>query len=695
MLSKLSLSLVLASILALAGCPGHGPAPATPDTELGEHPADRIAAARHLPHAVPLFAVTDNLSALLSRAGRGEWMARLRKRYEELAFTLVREVGYNLTSPEALADLGIDVEGQAGFALFAERSADERVVVFFSLANQERFKNLAYMIATGKVGNRRMSLHVARDGVVVGRRDLAIVILGALGMVVSGTDAMRVGRSLAELQPEESLAAHRPFRVAMRAVAPNEPLRGYVDARAALYQQAGLDPRWAGTSTEEAQRDLERLHRATLAGARSRGLSMDAIVAIDRRYVQARARLSDGPYARRVRSLFGGVGGGGFGLDVSPTGFALKAELELAPKSLLARLLTTRERPLPLIYGLGEVPALMASAHLELASVAKLARALEAPVEEANILVGADVERDLFALLTGEVGLAVLPPEGGLSAVESVADLRFAGLIGVANDERLDVLLTEFTARAEEGSPLVAAGPRKWKLTVEGLSPLHVELQKGYLVVASDASFAGRLARKKAPEGPQPWPLVASGPQAFSAYVEASALLGAIFQRGEAPAPTEELSRPAWHDPEVTASPAYTAKLAELNVNAAAIAALHQARKRRATHATLRAAAPLGGAALSARTTDHGLSLSLAYRTKGRSVASVLAALLEVRPGGGDGAVPHEDDAKLGALEAQRDVLFEELDAIYESDRGQGDGPTDAPVAPNEPSPKVPAPKLR
>lgn len=666
--------LTLLFTVACISCAGALPqAPSAAIDDRGsEHPADHIDAARYLPHSVALVAVTDDPADLLERMGRSEIMQRFRTEYEQAAFELVREVGYNILSPEALSDLGIDTHGQAGIALAMGRSPEPQVIAFFKLAHAERFKNLIYMLATGHVGRQRMSQHPESSGVAVGRGELAFAVADDVGFVVMGGNALVMARNMMSFEPEETLAQHRAFRVAMRGAAEGSDVRGYIDLRVGLYAQAALDPRWAGSTLEEAQADIERLRRATLEGARARGADADRIKEIDHRFASAIPRLRNGKFEQRIRSLFGGIGGGGFSVDVSPRGVDVAGHLDLASGSLLQKLVRSRTGAPPLVSGLADVPAAMVGLSLDLPSVVELARQLDAPIAEANILLGGDIERDLLPLLDGELAAFVAPPPGGLTAVRDAKTVTFGVRIGVQNAKKVDEILTSFTDRGEGSSVLKRAGARRWSLTIASVAPLHVELSDTFLVVTTDAGFAKRLAHpSKGPtRGVKAWQLAAGKGGGAELYLQLAALFAADYV-GASIKP-QEVKRPPWHDPRWTPSAAYQAKLDELNALEAAIAKLDDARRVRRRAAEVEGATSLGAVGLSVRTTAHGISLLGSYRTTGRSVASVVASLVNSQRRAN---APHEDDARRVELGETKKRLQAELDAIYEAEHPTSQDP--------------------
>ena len=657
------LFVVLTSVAALS-CGGSPAPPPKVAVDLGgdAHPADAVPAARHLPHAMQVLAVTDNLSQLLDKAGRGEIIANFRQDYERMAFELVREVGYNVLSPEAVADLGVDVEGQAGVALYAENSPTPSVIGFLTLDNPERFKNLIYMIAHGRVGRMRLGMHASDNGVAVGRREMGIALVDNTAILVFGGDAFKIAQRLVELQPEESLAQHRPFRIAMREGAGDATVRGYFDLRAAIYAQARLDPRWSGTTLAEAKADIERLHRRVLAGARTRGASIEEIRAIDERYEPLHAALRDDKFDQRMRKLFGGIGGGGFTLSVSDRGLEMKAHVDLTDESLLGRLFRDRKGPPPLVGGLTEVPSGMLGVSLDLGVLAQLARELDAPITEANILAGGDIETELLPLFTGDIAIAGRAPTESLASLDNTDKLQLTMLVGVADAAKVETIISRFTDKGEGRAPITAAGPRSWKLKLDDTPELSLTLTDAHLVVSTDAGAAARVAKGgRNARGPRAYNLATTRHTAGEFYMEMAALFATtmvVFR--DAP---ERAVRVPWHDPAVKKSTAYEAKLAAIRQVELDIHRLRQAQQQRSQLALISAAEELGATGGHLKRSEHGLSMVASYRTSGRSVASIVRGLKRLS----DTDAPHEDDARRAELEAKREQLLAELDAIYDA----------------------------
>ncbi len=658
----------------LSACASAAPrAPSEPIESVGqEHPADHIAAARYLPHAVQLLAVTDDLTELVDTAGRDGFIQKFRKQYEEAAFELVGEVGYNLLSPEALADLGVDAHAQAGFAVDGARDGDISLVVFVTLSQPERFKNLAYMVATGHVGGKRLRQHVHGDGVAVGRGDVALVVVGDLALVILGGRAFARAKEWLALEPAETLGQHRPFRVAMRNTERDSSLRGYFDIRAALFSQASMDPRWAGRSVSEAKSSVARLHRRALAAARANAASEERIMAIDARYEPLYSTLADGSFEERVRSLFGGIGGGDFSLQWSSRGVDITAHVDIQAQALIANVVRAREGEPPLASALTELPGFMLGLFLDLPALAKLARQLDVPLAEVNILLGADLENDLLPLLTGEISAAWLPPKAGFAAVQGTEDVRAALLVGIADAKKVEEILTRFAGRTEGNATLTNLGPRRWKVTLPRVGVVELELRDKVLVVATDGGIgagAGSGAPPP-PEGAKSWRLVTSTGSGVELYVRMHAVAAAILWLADSSAAPYVFERLPWHDPQHTHSVAYQAKLGEINANEQAILRTRNDGRARGRAMLVAAAAGLGAAGLSLRPTARGIALEGSYHTRGQSVAAAAAAMLEVDRGHGSGqGGGHEDAARIEQLKTTRKRLHGELDALYEAER--------------------------
>lgn len=661
----LSRLLVVVVLVALAtSCSSAPPvAPVAPiETGAEQHPADQIAAARRLPREMTLVAVTDDFGGLLQKAGRSELISRFRPDYERAVFDVVKELGYNIFSPEAVADLGVDMHGQAGIGLYQIRQPEPWPVLFFTLDKPERFKNLMYMIANGHVGRKRMGLVAVDHGVMVSRHDVAIVMVDDTAIVILGRRCQNVGERFLRLEPEETLAQHRPFRIAMRGLEEAD-VRAYVNPRVALYAEARVDVRWPGATGEAVKANIEQQRSRVLRGARDRGASPAQLVRLDEKYGAALTNLRTEPFQEKIRSLFGELGGVGVAVNITPRSLDVKGHLD-AGDTFLKKLFVARNAAPPLVAGLDGQPAMMLGLSLDLPTLVTAARALGAPIAEANVLIGADMESDLLPLLSGEIAVYASAPEGGLAAVKGIGDMELGLLLGVADAKKIDDVLTKFVGRGDGASSLSADGPRRWKMQVEGYPQLTLTLSEAHLVLATDPELAARVADGgKAPSGARAWQLATAEGNAAELFAQAAALLGSwlMFDEAGVDAEPPPLERLPWHDPRVQFSEAYAAKMKELHALDVEATKLISRRNLRERGAMVRAADPLGAIGIRLIPTEHGLSAVGSYRTKGRSVASIVAAMQREK----EGKTPHEDDTKLSELETQRRKLHKELEAIY------------------------------
>jgi hypothetical protein len=397
---------------------------------------------------------------------------------------------------------------------------------------------------------------------------------------------------------------------------------------------------------------------------RARGGSPKAIIAADRRYERLRDKLRDGKLATRIRSLFGGLGGGAFALQVSRRGLDVEAQLELDDDMLLAKLLRDRDGRPPVLAGLEKPPAIMAGLSLDLVAAVKLARAFEAPVAEASIIVGGDLETELAPLLSGDIS-AFVDPKEDLVDVGGLEDARFGALLGVAKPTKVNEILTRFAGEASEGSVLTNAGPRKWKLSMPGYPELHLALSDAHLVAATSPELTAKLLADggAVPEGGPGWQLATGEGNAAEIHVEAAAVILSMLGRTDT-APSSPMKRLPWHDPQVPQSQAYQTKLAELNALEEKAAKLDALATKRRARALIAAGHALGAMGAALRRSETGLVLEASYRTTGRTVASAVETLL----GGDERFRDPEHRARLAELNSERKRLHAELDAIYEKD---------------------------
>jgi hypothetical protein len=342
----------------------------------------------------------------------------------------------------------------------------------------------------------------------------------------------------------------------------------------------------------------------------------------------------------------------------------------------------------------------MVGLSLEPKVLIELARAFELPLSEANLLLGLDLDTELRELITGEIGVAVSPPKGGLAAVSGSEDLRIAAVLGVRSAKTFQLFLDRLAAKQGLKDIIVPGDkPRTWRVTLPDFPALTLALSEGALAIASDPALAARVSKASAmPLGGRAGELVSRDGNLGEALIEVGALIAAYTLGANEVAP---IANPVpFHDPRVPKSPEYEAKLAELTALDAKIASVEAERDERTRRAAVTLLEPLGQVGVSLRPRDHGLALEAAFRTRGPSVASILGAVADRASEGQD-----DSAAELAKLAAERKKVARELEALYLKDKKAAAPPPPPPPQPDpkgQPNPKgepaappKPAPKGR
>jgi len=315
-----------------------------------------IAAAR-LPRDTALWVVTPNLAALADTLDKRTVERGLRARYEALSYELVQETGHNLFDLGELSAIGVDVRAPAGVAWLL---APERALVgFVTLRDPGRFKSELYRLASGvATGARPVRPEVVENAVIAADGKIGVLVEDELAMLIVADDAWTVANRLARLDPRETLATDSAFRKARAQTSPRAALYGYADVRAWIYDQAGLDPRWRGSTLAAAVQDVERAHRSALRGARERNAEPSELVMIDELFQRERAALRDDDKARRLRASFGSIDGVSLSAELQPNSLELEASLAVDERTFLA--LTKADVPMHTELGR------LAGGHIEL-----------------------------------------------------------------------------------------------------------------------------------------------------------------------------------------------------------------------------------------------------------------------------------------------------------------------------------------
>lgn len=618
------------------------------------HPADAMPAAARLPSDCLAFVQSRDLSLLLEALQRDAVKERFAEIWERATFEIARETGLNPLSLDGLTELGIDVRAEVGAALLSSGEPD--AVVFFHLASPDRFKTRLYQA----LRSRRFEPRVVDGVVLVGADDVMLAIDDDLVMVFVGRHPEEAALRAVVLDEEDSLAGHRPFRVALRQLESVPLVVGWVDPRGLAYMTAGLDPRWGGTSYGQALARIERQARDQLTEARARGATPDELVSIDEHYAQAQAGLRRDRRASGLRHLIGDVEGAGLAFDLSPEGARLRLYVDTAEGALAKRIWQNGAGVPRVVRALDREPLALLSLGLDLEA---LREAVEEDPEAAELmrpLARVAGGAELTDLLTGAFEVAVQAPDGWGGGLE---DLRLGAILGLRDHEAVHGVLDGL---AELGEGPLRRTEDGWRLSLPDLPVMTLTLAEGRLVGATDEELLSRLVAGEAGgfEPERALRVVERGGSALTMAMAAGVLVMGEM-RGSAMWMAESSTK-RWHGEGVPPSQAYRDKEAEIEALEARLGEQMMAVERERRERLIELVRPLGHVAASLRATQHGLDIEVRYQTGVGTLVGVAADFLHASKGTGPMG---PERRRLEALWAQRDALAAELDAIHERDR--------------------------
>ncbi|MCA9624751.1 MAG: hypothetical protein KC731_37265, partial [Myxococcales bacterium] len=350
------------SLVALAGLPGllggcFPPVPSAPLAEIASHPADRVPAAALVPGESLALVMAPSVTSLFTTLHRDALAEVFAEPFERARYELVQALRVDLLSLGGLVDLGIDPEGPVALGLLPGQA----MVVAFELRRPDRLQTALY-----REGRRP---RVVEGAVVVPLSDrVAAAVQGDHALVVVSEDAASAAERLFDATTPR-LRDRPSFRRAMaRLQGGGEGLTAYVDLRALLFMQLGLDP-VAGRTPAAARVNLEAALREALRARATEGASAADLLAVERRFERRRARLRDDERARLLRHLLGDLDHAACSLVVHDADARLRVSLDLPAESPLRRVLAAAPEPGPLLAPLAARPALRAALGIDAAAV--------------------------------------------------------------------------------------------------------------------------------------------------------------------------------------------------------------------------------------------------------------------------------------------------------------------------------------
>jgi len=624
---------------ALAAC---RPAPATPPRTPRSSPA--VAIASMFPSDTIAYVVTPSLRGLWDRAEGDRLVAAARGDATRLFYRAEREVGV-VPRPGALEAVGVDVDAPAGVAMVLDESSAGVPVLFLTLAEPGRFESALLQFAAregyGRPGAAGEATLVRGDEVAWLVRDRVAFLLPR--------DADAIQRRLGTFTPgEPSLADSPAFRHALVGqLSRRTAVAGFLDVRAQLYAESGLNPRWEGPDAAAARAHLERRQREALQRARSEGATMQALARIDARYRTWRQSLRDDEVARGLRALWGEVEGVGFRLGLGDARAHLSARLDLPASAPLARLLGRARPARTPLKSLTAPPYAAVELTADPALLQKHLGAL-APFLGRRFLP--DSEGEVLGALDGTAAVVVTEGEGGP---------RLGARIGLRDATAAQKLLRELGRKGSlhaDGDDLIVGVP--------GVPPVRVGVRGEAVVVSSHRTLFERLCGlPSAPSYGAQSHVARVLRRSRSAFVMGGAV-GALVVGPVSPSlgplPPSSSTAPPRGDREKV-----EAELARIDRELKLV----ERRRRGRFIAHRRAwAEALGQLAVTLGWSRGALRMELRWERDEGSLAGAVAQFLEGPPRRDDPALATDDlEALLGQLNAQR---FELLGRLAELEGG-------------------------
>lgn len=583
-----------------------------------------------MPEGTGLVLTVASVQHLLRVVDTDALIAKYRVQYDQAAAFVEQATGHNLLDPQRWSEIGIDVDGPIGFALFNTEAGSG--CGFFTVKDTGRFREFLDRIA-GKIGGPLVPVYEDR-GVVLAHEsgsDGALVLRDGFAFyVVRGNNRAPYdyARELATVDPARGLSTTPRWQKALGAATPRD-LVAFVDVAAMVAAEVAArrqreehpEPNWAET-------ELQRLREQ---GAPAEDIAKWEKIADEQKagealYLERRRREQE-----FMTSVFGALGPMVFELALSDK--AVKGTVRaLAPESALPRRIALNRSVPPLaITAANERVIFGASVSVELAEALQGLDALLksdgqsldellAKIKEAT---GLDARATFGALAgTASFALTVKDPAALMAMKSSDKLFGFTAAIGLKNRAEIEAQLATLATKLPPGMKIRRAG-KGYTVAVPNWRDVHVAVAGEALTVSTDAEFSRRVERGA--NGPLERTLPAATVPVVTAR-EAAAVMMMDYMMPFVFFASRSLSdyrydptqnQPYWRFQDVAheqidkvpQSAAYKAKLKEWRKIDAKIGKADEARERAQAKTMLAIADSIGSLAFNLRETPDGLVL--------------------------------------------------------------------------------------
>jgi hypothetical protein len=487
----------------VATAPNVHPVTPAPASAVATAVAVATAPQQLFPEGTAMIVNLAGIGALLGIVDLEALMPKIRPFYDQGATFLTSTFGANLLDPNQWPQVGIDPKGPMGAALVDARSTT--IVLYATVADRERLRGFVDRVASPQ----RLSPVFEDRGVVLkteDERSPALVLRdGFVFLVITDRpEAMvyDIARQLASVDPARALTATPRYQQAIAGGVPGAGLTAYLDLSAFLESEE-LQLMAAMTTSEPSWPERE-LELATGRGAPPEELDrLRQQIDSDREYQRRN-------FERRTRGIelgkrwLAGVSPIVFEFTGSLSGVTGTIRAKMPETAPMRGILRNASEPSPVLMALGERPALMYGASLDLPIVLAEFEALlrsdggdldKAYRELGELLRVADPRREMLAVLSGTGGFALTISEALLrgDGSKDTQELGFVVGLGVKDTGRAEALLAAIWKKIPGK---VGKDPATGAYTLEESSwrKIHAKVVAQQLVVTTDAGLIQRVA---------------------------------------------------------------------------------------------------------------------------------------------------------------------------------------------------------
>jgi len=433
--------------------------------------------------------------------GRDTLVQKFAPQYRELAEGLVRTTGRDLLDPRQLAEIGVDTKGRMGFALVSVQPMT--FVAFASITDEGRMrqavldmaKRAGVELAPTPLGHAEILRDPNGRMAIVIRKPFVAVV------VATGEAKQDLAFDIATMDPARSLASAKNFRKATGGLAPADAM-AYFDGNALVQPVlAGMGEPPPAPTANWARDELAKARQDKAPPERIKELEAQA-EEVDR----SNARWTKRQQGERemFEKILGGVQTSVWTADAKPGGVVGQGSTTFAPDSPLLLAFENGTGSPPLARALDGKPLLMLSAKANVEQLAVLfdlfAKADGTTWADVSAEIarstGIDPDRDLKALVTGQVGFAITQDLGAKASTDLAKQLGMALHVEVHDPKGAKELLAKAAKaiNAQKEGPKARKAGDGWVVDVPKWRKVHADVQGPHLVISTDPKLVGRIA---------------------------------------------------------------------------------------------------------------------------------------------------------------------------------------------------------